>query len=125
MIGVTIESAALMTIDTPAPSATVRTPFFIGGWALDPAAVAGTGVDAIHAWAFPVDPGVGSPVFLGVAGFGNRPDVAAAFGAQFLRSGFGLLAAGLAPGTWDIVLSGHSTISGGFDFARTVRVTVQ
>jgi hypothetical protein len=114
-----------MSIDAPRQSTTVTRPFTIGGWAIDPAATAGTGVDAIHGWAFRV--GQAGTVFLGSAGFGNRADVAAIYGQQYLNSGFGLVVnAGTLPaGTWDIMMFGHSTVSGAFDFARTVRVTVQ
>jgi glucose/arabinose dehydrogenase len=125
LITVTIDPSALMNIDSPLQSATVTMPFVIGGWALDPGAVEGTGVDAIHGWAFPVEPAMGDAVFLGAATFGSRPDVAAAFGAQFLNSGFSLTATGLPPGVWDVVLFGHSTNGGGFGFAQIVRVTVQ
>jgi hypothetical protein len=126
-VPVTIQASGLMSIDTPAQSATVTRPFFIGGWALDPAALIGTGVDTIHVWAFRVAPATGPPVFLGVPQFGNRPDVAAIFGQQFLNSGVGLVVnSGTLPaGTWDITAFGHSSVSGVFDFARTVRLTVQ
>ena len=60
------------------------------GWALDPQAAIGAGIEAVHVWA--VGPGpIGTPVFLGVATLGaERPDVAASFGAAFGRAGFSL-----------------------------------
>src|SRR5262252_10202570 len=76
-----------MTIDLPRAGASLSMPFYIGGWAIDTAAAAGTGVDAVHVWAFPADGG--SPTFAGATTtFVNRPDVAASYGSQFLQSGF-------------------------------------
>ena len=48
------------------------------------------GVDAVHVWAFPVVNGVvGAGQFVAAATLGgSRPDVAAAFGAQFANAGF-------------------------------------
>lgn len=54
-----------MSLDSPLEGSTVSQPFNIGGWAFDHAVATGTGIDAIHVWAFPTS---GDPaIFLGVA----------------------------------------------------------
>ena len=100
--------------------------FLIGGWAIDLRSASGPGVDTIHVWAYP-NPGSGaSPISLGVAAYGvSRPDVGAAFGAQFTNSGFNLIAGPLAPNTYDIVVFAHTTTSGIFETYGVVRVVVQ
>ena len=73
-------------------------------------------------WA--VRPG-GGPTFLGVATLGDaRPDVEAAFGSQYARSGYHLSVAGLAPGVYDITVFVHSALTDTFNLRRTVRVTI-
>jgi hypothetical protein len=83
-------------------------------------------VDALHVWAFP-NPGSGTPpIFLGVAQYGvSRPDVGAAFGAQYTNSGFNLTAGTLAPNTYDIVVYARTTASGTFETYGVARVVVQ
>jgi len=111
-------------VDAPANNATVNRPFIIGGWAMDPTVPTGTGILAIHVWAFPVSPG-GSAVFLGAANFGDRPDVAAAFGSRFLHAGFGLIANLPSAGVWDILVFPLTAATNQFDPATVVRVTVR
>ena len=115
--------APVLQIDVPAPSATVEAPFVIGGWAIDPAAPSGTGIAAIHSWAFKTD-GTAA-VFLGAASFGSRPDVAATFGPQFQNAGFGLVANGLSPGEWHIGVYAMSIATGLFDLSQAFFVTVR
>jgi glucose/arabinose dehydrogenase len=119
------DSPPLMTIDAPAAGAVVRQPLLLGGWAFDPAATSGTGIDTLHVWAFP-DPGSGAaPVFLGVASYGGiRPDVGAAYGAQAAPSAFGLIITGLAPGQYRLAVYGWVAAAGGFAIVRTVDVTI-
>jgi subtilisin len=116
---------ARMAIDTPTGGAAATQPFAIAGWAIDQGATSGTGVDAVHIWAYP-NPGSGTPpVFLGAASYGGvRPDVGAAFGAQFTNSGYGLMVRGLAPGPYQLVAYAHSTVTGTFNNAQAVTVTV-
>jgi len=123
-VSVVIEPAGIVAIDLPAPFSTVDSSFVIGGWAIDPAAPTGTGIDTIHIWAFPAD-GATPPVFLGVPSFGDRPDVTAAFGAQFYGAGYGLWVTTLPPGQWYIVVYAHSSVSGQFDTVGWVLVTVR
>jgi len=57
--------------------------------------------------------------------FAERTDVGAAFGsAQFNGAGYTLTAT-LAPGTYDIAVYLHSSVSRTFDAAQAVRVTVR
>jgi hypothetical protein len=100
--------------------------FTVAGWALDTAAWQGAGVGAVHVWAQRRDVPSAAPVFLGMADLGGlRPDVAAAFGAQFDRAGWGLVASGLAPGRYDVTAYFWNNRTGGFDDARTGTVTVR
>ncbi|OFW08773.1 MAG: hypothetical protein A3H96_04845 [Acidobacteria bacterium RIFCSPLOWO2_02_FULL_67_36] len=114
----------LMSIDRPGTGTTTGRPFPVAGWAIDLDSAAGTGVDAIHVWAFPV--GGGSPVFLGVAGYGGvRGDVGAIFGSRFTNSGYNLVVSSLPAGTYQIAVYAHSAVTGTFNQARAVTVTVQ
>jgi glucose/arabinose dehydrogenase len=117
-------TAPAIHIDTPGNGARVRQPFLLAGWALDTAAPAGTGIDALHVWAYP---GTGAaPLFVGAATYGGaRPDVGAAFGAQFIPSAFGLTVRGLAPGAYQIVAFGRLIATGTFEAVRIVNVVVE
>jgi hypothetical protein len=103
----------------------LTSPFLVGGWAFDAGAIAGTGVDAVHVWGYPVAPASGPPRFVGAAVFGPRRDVAAFFGSQFLNSGFTVPNGTLPPGTWDMVVYARSTVTGAFDIVQVLRVTVR
>jgi hypothetical protein len=127
----TVSATALLSIDGPAPESTIDgSPFSVTGWAIDRSAPSGTGVDALHVYAYR-DPGSGQPaVFLGVAASGiARSDVAALYGSRFESSGYALnvdpAASGLAPGVYDIVVWAHSTASDAFVAAAVVRVRVR
>jgi hypothetical protein len=117
--------APLMSIDVPSSGATTATAFTVAGWAIDPNASSGSGVDAVHVWAFP-NPGSGAaPQFVGVAALGTaRSDVAAAFGPTGTASGY-TLSASLPPGVYDLAVCARSTVSGAFDDIKVVRVTVR
>jgi N-acetylneuraminic acid mutarotase len=127
----TVTTTAVMTIDTPADlSGTASAVLTVAGWSIDRSASGGTGVDALHVYAFP-NPGSGqAPIFLGVAAMGMaRPDVGALYGAQFTNAGYGLTvtraSAGLAPGFYAIVVASHSTTTGTFNNVAIARVTLQ
>jgi hypothetical protein len=111
-----------MWVDTPANGSAVNQTFTVAGWAVDLAAASGTGVSTLHVWAYPSS---GAPaIFLGVPTYGGaRPDVAAAFGAQFTNSGYSLTTS-LAPGGYQIVAYAWSTVAGTFNQAYAVNVTV-
>lgn len=112
-----------MSLDTPSNGASVSQPFLLAGWATDRDAPAGTGVDALHAWAFPAD---GSPaIFLGTPEYGfARPDVGSIFGPQFTSCGFNLAVKSLSPGSYQIVVYARSTVTGSFSQFRVVTVSV-
>jgi hypothetical protein len=128
-------NGVLAVVDSPSAHQNVTPPFAIAGWALDPAAELGTGVGAIHVWAYPVtdcsddapgNPTGCEPIFLGVASDGGeRPDVGAVFGGRFGKSGYGLVTTVLEPGTYDLAVFPWSTRRGQFAPATVVRVTVQ
>ena len=112
------------TIDLPWNGATVQQPFWLSGWTGDLAANEGTGIDAVHVWAYPV--GQVAPVFLGFGLLGDaRPDVATVYGRQFERSAYNVLVSNLRPGVYDIVAYPHRVATNTFDGARVVRVVVR
>jgi hypothetical protein len=122
-VPVTIRANPWLVIDTPHDGSSVSTQFTIAGWALDAAAATGTGVDAVHVWAYPA--AGGAPVFVGAGALGDaRPDVGALFGAQFAHAGYHLEVSTLPPGTFTLVVYGHSTVTGSFSVEQHVRVTV-
>jgi hypothetical protein len=105
-------STPLVSLEAPAPGATVGQPFVVGGWAIDQGAPSGTGIDAVHVYAV-ANSGAGASAFLGAApNTGSRPDVGAAYGSQFTNSGFTMSAGGLASGTYRLDVYVHSTVSG-------------
>jgi len=115
---------AQIEIDSPRAQQDVAQPFSIAGWAADLDAAAGTGIDTLHAWAYPLTGG--PPVFLGVpVSGGTRLDVAAVHGDQFRDTGFGLVVQGLPHGNYDIAVFPWSRVSGGFAPPKIVRVTVR
>ena len=127
----TVSATTLMSIDTPAAESTLpNATFNVAGWAIDRSAASGTGVDALHVYAYP-NPGTGQPaVFLGaVAPSLARSDIASFYGSRFERSGFSLAvdpsAAGLTPGVYDIAVWAHSTATGSFNSAAVVRIRIQ
>jgi parallel beta-helix repeat protein len=122
-VRITIPSLPFMVMDSPAPGLSIGSPFEISGWAIDYASLNGSGVDAVHAYAFPATGG--APVFLGAATYGlARPDVGAAFGSsRFAASGW-LLAAALAPGDYNIAVYARSTVAQAFNQVVTRAVTV-
>jgi hypothetical protein len=115
---------AQVIIDVPTRQQDVGRPFVIAGWAIDLDADVDTGIDALHVWAYPL--AGGDPIFLGASVYGGeRPDVAAIYGSRFKSSGYGLTVQGLEPGNYDLAVFGHSTVTGEFVPAKTVRVTVR
>ena len=54
----------------------------------------------------------------------NRPDVTAAFGAQFAGAGYGLVVTNLQRGSWYLVVYAQSSVSGQFDAVGVVFVTI-
>jgi hypothetical protein len=120
-------SAPVMSLDTPTDGNAFRVPLTLYGWAADTGAPTGTGVDAVHVWAYP-NPGSGQPArFVGSATYGQaRGDVAAALGdARFTNSGFSMPLSNMAAGVYQLVVSAHSTVTGTFNQARTATVVIR
>jgi YVTN family beta-propeller protein len=121
-----LRTPPLMVVDTPKPSSTISGAFDVGGWAIDPAAAdfSGSGVDAVHVWAYPISGA--SPIFVGAATPTRRPDVSEFFhDPDFENSGFLLRGATLPAGVYDLVVFARSTVDGAFNNATVVRITVQ
>lgn len=118
-----------IVIDTPSRGArgfvlAAGEPFTVAGWAADLDAGGDTGVDAVHVWAYPRNGA--DPILLGQAALrGARPDVAAVFGDRFKMAGYGLTAAGLPAGDYDVAVFAWSTVLQGFAPASTVPVRVR
>jgi hypothetical protein len=126
-IRVTPPSNPHMALDQPlAGWPSVPSSFWIRGWALDASSFEGSGVDAVHAWAYPViGADHGAPVWVGAASVGTyRPDVAQALGnGQFANAGFEMVGT-LPPGVYDLVIYARSWIAGSFNNWRMVRIIV-
>jgi hypothetical protein len=126
---VTVQPAitAFVAIDTPVQNTIATRPFRLSGWAVDTAALTGTGIDGIAVWAYST--GGANPVFVGFGAYGtSRPDIGALFGdARFTPSGYSLTvgASSLAAGLYDLVVFGHSTVTNGYTAVGVVLVTVQ
>jgi hypothetical protein len=108
-------STVQITIDTPTASATVANGDVVafGGWAVDSAAVGGTGIDAVDIY-IDVQNGVASQKVS--ANYGTyRPDVAQAFGrSDWTNSGFTMnwTVSGLPDGDHTFQVWAHSPING-------------
>jgi hypothetical protein len=112
-----------MVIDTPRSESSGDQPFLLAGWAADLDAVSGTGINTLHAWAYPL--AGGPPVFLGATQYGGpRPDVAAIHGDRFRDSGFGVMVQGLSSGSYDLAVFPWSNVVGGFAPPKIVRVVI-
>jgi hypothetical protein len=117
-----VGTAVLTAIDTPAAGA-VPSSFVIAGWTIEQAAESGTGIDAVHVWAYPANGD--APIFLGVASYGDvRPDIGSIFGDQFRGASYSLAVPHLQSGTYDLVVYPHSSVAGDFRGAQLVRVSV-
>jgi hypothetical protein len=117
-----VNPGALVTIESPIAGAAGQ-PVTVSGWAVDGTAASGTGIDAVHVYAYPA---AGSPAFLGAATYGgSRPDIGASLGSRFTASGFTITAPSvLTPGPYTIVAYGHSTATGTFSVNASVAVTL-
>jgi glucose/arabinose dehydrogenase len=122
-VDVAIQPTSITQVDTPSAGATVGASFVVGGWAIDTAASAGTGIDAVHVWMVPA--GGGSFTFAGsTTAFGDRPDVGNIFGPQFTRSGYTIVVTAPPNGQWDVLVFARSTVTGQFQPAVVRRITV-
>jgi glucose/arabinose dehydrogenase len=114
-----VEPDGLVRLEIPQNGALLRQPFVVSGWALDPDATGGTGIDQLQVWAYPF--AGGTPIFAGMVVSGaSRPDVAAVYGAQFETSGFGHLVTRVPPGRYYLLAIGRVIATGSytaFDYA--------
>lgn len=129
-VRVTVEAAVGIAavqaaIDTPVAAGAAAQPLVVAGWALDEAALSGSGVGAVHVWAQPV--AGGAPVFLGEAALGGaRPDVATAYGVAGRTAGFSLsVTTPLPAGEYEISAYIWLWRTGRWEDARRVRVWVR
>jgi glucose/arabinose dehydrogenase len=117
----TVRGPAIV-IDTPG-AGSVAARFSIAGWAADFDSTSGTGVDAVHVWAYPAS---GAPHFVGGASYGvRRPDLGTLFGSRFTNAGWTLTGTGLAHGPWTLVAFAHSTVTGTFRAVTAVSLQVE
>jgi hypothetical protein len=116
-----------IVIDTPSRAARILAagqPFVVAGWAADLDDDLGTGVDAVHVWAYPRNGG--DPLFLGLAALeGSRPDVGAVYGDRFMPTGYSLTSTGLPAGDYDVAVFAWSTVLGKFAPAQTAGIRVR
>jgi hypothetical protein len=119
------DSLHRMTLDLPSDDQVVGGPFQVAGWAIDLSAGSGngSGIDVVHVWAAPL--AGGAPIFLGAAQYGlDRPDVAALYGSDALKSGFTLTVTSLPPGAYQVQAYGRNIATGQFDEVAVRRVSV-
>jgi hypothetical protein len=122
-VSIIVSSSVSMAVDLPVAGTSVPSSFQVAGWALDRAAPAGSGVDAVHVWAYPSSGA--APLFAGAATLSvSRPDVASAFGSQFDASGYSLDVNSLPPGSYTLIVYAHQASTGTFAIERAVSVTV-
>jgi RHS repeat-associated protein len=108
----TVIAAPEHVLEHPVALQSLAQPLTVSGWASDAGMPSGTGVDAVHVWAYH-NFGNGTPSYmLGAATYGDaRPDVAAARGSRFLHSGYHFTMTGQPPGWYRFVVASRSTAS--------------
>jgi hypothetical protein len=99
-----------MHVDQPGGGAG-KGPVMITGSAVDPLAFTGSGIGAVHVWAYRLDAPSTSPQFVGAAEL-NRED-------------FSLSTGTLAPGEYDVVVYAWCVRTERWEDARTVRIVVK
>jgi hypothetical protein len=120
------ESQIRMCIDLPHADQVVAGPLTITGWALDPQADIGSGIEAVHVWAQRTDGVAAQAAFLGAAELsGVRRDVGAAFGRQFDQAGYTLTVPPLASGRYEITVYAWNRRTARWEDARTIHVVAQ
>ena len=109
------EQDGLVRLERPQNAARLREPFLLSGWALDPDAASGSGIDQLQVWALPF--AGGSPIFVGTPSAGmSRPDVASIYGASFSNVGFAQIAARVPPGRYYLVALGRVIATGAYAY---------
>jgi hypothetical protein len=113
----------LLTVDTPAAGASAAQSFTVSGWAIDPSAAFGTGIDAVHAYL--TRSGSSTPVLGQVTTYGtSRPDVGNLYGSQFTRSGYTTTIQGVTSGIYQLTLFARTVATGRFDLVVSRMITV-
>jgi endonuclease/exonuclease/phosphatase family metal-dependent hydrolase len=115
-------AAAHVQVDVPAANSVLPQSFIIGGWMLDFAATSDPGVSFADVWLYPQSGA--SPFYVGEVNRGPRPDVAAAFGPQFLDAGYSFIVRNVPEGQYWIVITPWSTLTNGFQFGSAVAVPI-
>jgi len=114
-------STTALSVDTPLPNSHVNWTFPVSGWAVNPAAVSGTGVTSVTLRAFDADTNQLLQTATATYG-GDRPDIATAYGAsQFEWSGFSKMWT-FAPGHVRIDLTSNDATGAIETTSRTVTV---
>jgi hypothetical protein len=123
-----------ITVPAPATQITFEAPtgpvvyqgFHITGTAFAVPSAGGSGIDAIHAWAYPNAGTGGSPLFLGsTTTMLPRRDVATAQGASFLLSGFDVATAPIPAGKYLVVVFARNRATGRFEVHQTKQLEVR
>jgi photosystem II stability/assembly factor-like uncharacterized protein len=123
ILSVTIDRRSLIAIDAPVGGTTTYRGARLSGWTLNRFATSGTGIDAVHVWAFPASGQ--APVFAGVGTLGiPRLDVGALYGSQFNNAGYEVVLPPLTPGDYLFAAWPLNSFTGTFDPPATVRATV-
>jgi hypothetical protein len=121
-----LAAAPVFQITDVADGARLKGNARLNGFAFDPRATTGTGIDAIHMWVYPNWGSGQAPFFAGLATFGTEsdPSLSARFGQQFARAGVHASVPLLnGPGTYMLAFYAHSAIDGTFTAVTRV-VTV-
>jgi hypothetical protein len=114
-----------MALEMPAQGAILPSSFAATGWALDPAASSGPGVDAIQLYAYRNFGSGESPIFLGNASYGvPRQDVASSYGQAFTPCGFTLNVSGLPAGSYRLFAFAHNVATAAYSAYVFADVTV-
>ena len=107
-------AGAIVFVDVPRAEATVPRSFVVGGWALDDRSQTNSGVSGLHVWAYPHSGA--APIFLAEVYKGPRPDVAQAYGPQFMQAGFSVVIRDLQPGGYLLVAFPFSSVTQSFEY---------
>src|SRR4051794_14198040 len=101
-----------VVVERPLPGTTIAVQSEISGWAVNPYATTGTGIDAVHVY-LDGEPGQPRARFLGPASYGlNRADVARSLSEpRFMRSGFSLVTE-LPAGNHTLYVFAHAADAG-------------
>jgi hypothetical protein len=120
-----IVSDPLMWVDAPTSGEVITGRIVtVVGWAVDRAAAAGPGVDQVHVWAYPADGS--APLLVGISTAPTlRPDVAAFVGRSSAAPCGFAVSGTLLPGSYQLVVFAHSTVTGTFNNVRVVPITVK